>query len=244
MPRLASFVPTKDVKKFFSGPGWSGPGWKDDQHFEGTHKHVRVSVSVTGTLYGVHVEAVDDPSDSEDVTTEDPLKAIAEFLSRDLPGGEHFERMSSSPAALATALAAVASSIGKMVMTKVAAVAALRRLAAAVPRTADSDGRPGLEDLESRARKKGWKVRVKDGPHGEEMKVDVSGIYEATVTVEEIIYAYDFSIGDDPDLAESSTTDDPIRELERWYKRDDVQDAKEDLKAEEMGRGTVRAPEA
>ncbi len=237
MRTIATMVPVRDVRIFFSGKNWSGPGWDGDR-FEGRHENTRVEIEVSGLLYGVSVEAVDDPSDSDEVTTEDPLKAIADFLAKDLPGGEHFERMSSSPESFARAVAAAADSF---IPSLASARALLRRLIAVV-RTADEEGPPTMKDLESKARQKGWKASLKRGPRGEELRIDVSGIYEATVTVEEIVYSYNFALGDMDNLSESSTTDDPIREFERWETSDEVTEARRELRSQQSQNMTVPAP--
>ncbi len=244
-PILSAMVSLEDVRRYFPVKQWGASSWRRDS-FYGTRGPVEVHVRATGKSFGVRIEAVDDPSDSEEVSTEEPLKAIAEFLGRDLPGGEHFERMSFMPEAFARSLAAFADLVGSGSVGRRAAVRMLRRLSAV--RMADSPPKDeGLSDLERDAKAKGWDAKLKKRDGEDVLVIDVSGLYVAEVTLDGMIYEYKFEVADHPDVTGESTTDDPIREFERWIRDPGVQDAIEDLKVSAPPKsgnddGTVRAP--
>jgi len=223
-------VSLEDVRRYFPSKMWGASSWRRDSLY-GSRGPVEVHVKVVGKQFGVHVEAVDDPSDSEDVTTEEPLKAIAEFLGRDIPGGEHFERMSFMPELFARSLVAAAELVGSGAVGRRAAVRMLRRLSSI--RMADSTPQDdSMSDLEKEARAKGWKAALKRGPHGDEkLVIDVSGLYTAEVTLDSMLYEHKFLVEDHPDVTEEGTTEDPIREFERWIRKGEVQDAIDEMKA-------------
>lgn len=238
---ILSVVTEGDLRTYFSGKRWEGPGWKDGS-FEGNVEVVRVKIRKEGLAYWVKVEATDDPSDSEEMSTEKPLKAIADFLGQDIPGGEHFERMSSFPDLLALAIHAAADAILGGGVGRRRAASMVRRLSAA-PAVADSSpsfSEGPMSDLEAQARKKGWKAKLQGGPHGDPvLKIDISGVYEAEVSVDSVMYGYSFEVEGEPSVSEEGTTEDPIREFEKWTKDRDVRDAIKDAQAAVGQRKTV-----
>lgn len=245
-PILSAMVSLEDVRRYFPVKQWGASSWRRDS-FYGTRGPVDVHVRATGKSFGVRIEAVDDPSDSEEVSTEEPLKAIAEFLGRDLPGGEHFERMSFMPEAFARSLAAFADLMGSGSIGRRAAIRMLRRLSSV--RMADAHpGDEGLSDLEKDARAKGWNAKLKRKDGEEVLVIDVSGLYVAEVTLDGMIYEYKFEVEGSPGVTGASTTEDPIREFERWIRDPDVQDAIDEVRSPAPAKpgvgdeGTVPAP--
>jgi hypothetical protein len=236
-------TPLSDVKAYFRGKGWDGH-WSGDS-FEGSVSVVDVKIRPSGKSYSVRIESVDDPSDSDDVTTGEPLKAIADFLGQDIPGGEHFEKMSSFPSFFAHSIAMAAELVGAGMVGRRAAVRMLRRLSSFRP-TADSPmSRPGtdLSDLERDAKKKGWKARLnKDGYGDDVLEIDVSGIYRAEVTLEAVMYDYKFELRGESGVDEKGTTDDPIRDFEKWATKPDVKEALERAQSAGRDQHTVQAP--
>lgn len=243
-PRMSiSAVTVKDLKVYF-GKKWDG-GWKDDSFKGELAGVVDAKIWADGVTYWVKTEAVDDPSDSDETSTEAPLKAIADFLGQDLPGGEHFDRMSSSPVLFAGALRAAAFAIGSGRTGRRVAELIIRRLSsipsyskAAVP------GDDAMSELEEKARKKGWEAKLKTGPDGERvLEIDVSGVYRSEVSMDSIMYGYSFSVRGKPGVSEEGTTEDPIREFEKWGRRDDMKDAVGEAQEDLKDSGTVKAPE-
>lgn len=242
--RVSAMTPLSDVKAYFRGKGWDGYWSKDS--FEGSISVVDVKIKPSGKSYSVKVESVDDPSDSDEVTTGEPLKAIADFLGQDLPGGEHFERMSSIPSFFAHSIAMAADMVGAGVVGRRAAIRMLRRLSSFHPVAESSPGRPGtdLSDLEADAKKKGWKARLTKDSHGDDvLEIDVSGIYRAEVAMEAIMYEYRFELRGESGVDEKGTTDDPIREFEKWTGKPEVKEAVGRAQAAGRDQNTVPAPE-
>lgn len=220
-------TPLSDVKAYFKGRGWEGY-WSGDS-FEGSAGVVDVKIKASGKSYSVSIESVDDPSDSDEMTTGEPLKAIAEFLGQDIPGGEHFEKMSSSPSLFARSLSMAADLLAAGSIGRSAAIRIIRRLSSILPVSESGPGgRPGadLSGLESEARKKGWRASLRKDRHGDDvLEIDVSGIYRAEVVLDAIMYDYKFELRGESSVDESGTTDDPIREFEKWASRPDVKEA-------------------
>ncbi len=245
MNSILSVVTVDDLRTYFSGKRWGGDGWKGDSFDGSIQDVVDVKLWPEGLAYWVKIEAVDDPSDAEEMSTEKPLKAIAEFLGQDLPGGEHFDRMSAAPAWFAQAVEVAATSIRSGSLGRRRAISVLRRLSL-FSRTARSDvpnPKGAIPELEEQARRKGWKVKIKKGEHGDEvLEIDVSGVYRAEVSVDSVMYGYSFAVRG-ADVGEEGKTEDPIREFEKWSKDADVADAAESAREEAVSKRTVQAPE-
>lgn len=235
--RILSVTTMDDLRNYFGrGEVWQSGGWKGET-FEGETRFYQVRLKPIGVNFRVRVEAVDDPSDSEDIVTEEPVKALAEFLGRDLPGGEHFERMASSPDALASVLRLLASSAAsgaepvrlvrrvRRAAAMPGALLALRAVAAAMRAAAGTEDEE-LARIEREMESKGWRVeRTQDDRGLPEIRVDVSGIYEARISFEGVMYEYEFGFRGRPDLSQEGVTDDPIREFQAYYRSDPVEDA-------------------
>ncbi len=248
--RVSALVQLGEVRSYFSGKPFEGK-WDGDS-FTGSVSTVDLKIEATGRTYEVKVESVDDPEDADEVSTSEPLKAIAEFLGRDIPGGEHFERMSSVPAFFAHSIAMAAELVGAGAVGREAAIRMLRRMSSWRPTADSAPSRPGtdLSELEKDAKKKGWKALLKKDSTGDDvLEIDVSGIYRATVVLGSIVYSYDYVVRGEEQVRESGTTDDPIREYEKWAQQDEVREAfrrsrskRSEKKHEEMGK-TRPAPE-
>lgn len=236
-------TPLSDVKAYFRGKGWEGY-WSGDS-FEGSVSVVDVKIKASGKSYSVRIESVDDPSDSDEVTTGEPLKAIADFLGQDIPGGEHFEKMSSFPSFFAHSIAMAAELVGAGMVGRRAAVRMLRRLSSFRPVADSHPQRPGtdLSDLEKDAKRKGWKAKLnKDGYGDDVLEIDVSGIYKAEVTLDAVMYDYKFELRGESSVDEKGTTDDPIRDFEKWAAKPDVKEAFERAQSAGRDQHTVQAP--
>lgn len=243
--RTAKVTSPDEVQKAFGGPKWSGPGWDGDR-FEGSYGPMRVDLEPASILFNLRVQAIDDPSDSEDIVTEDPVKALAEFLGEGIPGSEVFERMSSRPSSASRIIrwtAKEAPSLGRRDAVKI-----LRRIMAAASssprraRTAREQNNPdadALEKLEKRMKEKGWQVRSDDGS----LTVDVSGVFEAQIEVDTTTWSYKFSLPGYDDLTDEGQTDDPIRDFRRWYMSRDVDEAiSEKSREKKQGKEKESAP--
>lgn len=106
---IAAVVTWSDLKNYFGkGSVWKRTDVRDDQ-MSGASKYFSYDIEPKEVIFAYKIEAVDDPSDSEDGTSPNPLKDIAKFLGQGIPGGEFFEKRSSSPDHMVMALRAVAT---------------------------------------------------------------------------------------------------------------------------------------
>lgn len=229
--RISVVVSMDDVQGYFRGDPWrtavregSFIGWSDT---------AEVELKPVGPKFKLHVESVDDPSDSEDFVTDKPMKELAAFLGHDIPGGEHFEKMSSvTPARASRALMALAAMVERSEIGPRMLARKLRTLSipvvAAVQRTADQkkDEEGFISKLRSDMEAKGWKVVQDEDDRGlPTLTVDISGIYEAQVSVEEVTWEFKFQVTGAPETLRKGRTNDPIAEYRRYYKDPDIAEA-------------------
>lgn len=235
--RISVVVSMDDVQGYFRGEPWrtvvregSFIGWSDT---------AEVELRPVGPKFKLHVESVDDPSDSEDFVTDKPMKELAAFLGHDIPGGEHFEKMSSStPARASRALMALAAMVERSELGPKMLARKLRTLSVplvATSRTADQkqDEDGFISKLRSDMEAKGWKVVQEEDDRGlPTLTVDISGIYEASVSVEEVTWEFKFQVTGAPDTLRKGKTNDPIAEYRRYYKDPDIAEAARNVRTD------------
>lgn len=228
--RIAKIVDLKELRGYF-GPGkvWRRQKWTDGGVFEGETKQFVVDLWPVSPTYKVHIEAVDDSSDSEDIVTEKPVEAIVEFLGKNLPGGEYFESMASSPTDFVSALRMAAS--GSVTSSAIRRfIVALELVSDASPSSSES-----LEDISKHMKSKGWKSSMDaDGRGAPVLRIDISGVYEATVQFESHKWGYEFSLRGIPDVKTSGVTDDPISEFQKFYRSDAVSNHTMDVEPDQI----------
>jgi hypothetical protein len=191
------------------------------------------------------VEATDDPSDYDEGTTDDPVKAIARFVGKDIPGGEFFEKMMATPTGVAAVLRRLASqvesrSMGPRVLKRVlkrmymfpASLSAALRPPSRSARTENVADRE-VDNLIQEMRKKGWRAtKTESRKTGLPMvKLDLD-YFEATIEVDSINYEIQYMYEGRRDLAKEQVTDDPIREFRSWYKSKEFEEAEDERRAE------------
>ena len=105
---IAAVVSWDELKTYFGkGSVWKRTDIRDDR-MSGSSRYFSFDIEPKEVVYAYKIEAVDDPSDSEEGTSPNPLKDIAKFLGQGLPGGEFFEKRSSSPDGVSAILRAAA----------------------------------------------------------------------------------------------------------------------------------------
>lgn len=244
--------PAELGRNFGGGPQWQTARW-DGLDFVGSTRFYEVELRAQDPLWHLSVEAADDPSDSEQVTTEDPVKALAEFLSRGLPGGGDFFK---DRAAALRRLAALASSdrpltprgMRRALLAALAAsddlglgdtdVVLTRRIPGGPgkgPSASGPDEAALVGGLLRRMRTKGWEVEQGETNWGAPLlKVDVGGgEYRAEVRVDSMPFSYRFAFKGRDDLTEEGVTDDPIREFKSWFRKPELEEAWEEANAAE-----------
>jgi len=239
---LAATVTIEDLKKFFSGEDWEIK-YASPMAFEAKAKSddVIVSLRAKSFMYHVHVEATDDPSDSDDQVTDEPLQFLVEFLETGSEGDEYLKKLSSSPELFADGLRLIASGIEQGTFGLSRTGMGLRRALMAtdapfflfametICRYAAGEDiqKEEFDDLKKLMVSKGWKVKESQSDAGLlELVVDVSGIYTAKITVESIMWHYSFEYEGMPESKDEGTVDDPIVAFKKFYKLDSTKDAK------------------
>jgi hypothetical protein len=250
MRRHTSAVVTpEDVKKYVSG---KNPNIRVKDAEDGTLTIESSSFEFVfkpkNVKWHVKIEATDDPSDSDEKVTGEPVKFIAGFLGGGIPGGEHFEKMSAGPDELASYLRHIAArmdsgSIGPRRLSCILRRAAiipqidlLRRVIAAVSKTAAGQelSLKEVKKLQDEMEKKGWKVKEGETDYGApQLHVDISGIYDAYVRVDSLPYDYEMNTLGHTDLTEKGETEDPIAIIRNYAKSDKVNEALERSKIEQ-----------
>lgn len=227
----SAVVTVDDLKTYIKGTHATVTE-SDDGSIKVESKKYTFSFKPKGFKYSVKIEATDDPSDADEKVTSDPMKFIAGFLGSDVPGGEHFDKMSSnSPERISFALRKIAfeveaDSIGPKRLSRILRRASIipdmelvYSVFSAASRTAAGleVSKKEIEELSSKMKKKGWKVEESENDIGlPELTVDVSGIYEAKIRVDSIPYDYHLSVNGHSNLDEKGETEDPIKEIREY----------------------------
>jgi hypothetical protein len=206
--------------------------------------------------YRVKIEATDDPSDSDEKVTPDPVKFIAGFLGSDIPGGEFFEKRASTPDGISSLLRRLAAGVecevvGPKRLSRILRRAAvipdfplLVRVILAVSKTAAGQdfSEAEIKKLQNEMKKKGWKVEEGESDVGlPQLTVDVSGIYVATIYVDAIPWKYQLSVKGYPNTMVEGDTDDPIAKIREFVKSEPVEAVLQDF---EMTSGKTESPDS
>lgn len=286
--RTASVVSLSDLEAYFKeykGPMETGgkPSpfkvVKEDGGLGAVNGLFSLHFEPKGAVYHVEVHAVDDPSDSDESTTDEPLKFIGEFTGVSI-------RASVAPDALMKKLRSAAVRLRTGGLTTELAAKELRRALAALRiaagfheldmlryhndapnaddlKLSDKHGqdpdwnaskegpqekgtgpsaRPSgsghqgdsqrevLSKLSKDMRAKGWEFHEDEGDAGlPALKVNIGDEFEAKISVESTPWSYSFSILH-TDVSKEGVADDPLVELRKFFKSEEVAKAKEELR--------------
>jgi hypothetical protein len=200
----------------------------------------------TGAMWYWKMAAVDDPEDSDEGVSDNPIVEIAEFLGADIPGGGYFKNLASNPSELSRVIRKIALRARHTNSKKLANM--IRRVVVAI-NVALVKREPEFVKIQNRAVNKlkkemegqGWRVKeYKDDADLPVLHVNVSDVYEGDIRVESLTYAYKFVVEGEENVTEEGITDDPLGELKSWAKRRDVDRAI--TRAKESGASTLPAP--
>lgn len=253
MHRFA-LVTMGDIKDYFLSTKWQTNTTADGIFKAKNNYNVLVTIEPSHVMYGVTVEAEDDPSDSTHEITDKPLDVITEFLGAGIPGGDIFkQRASTDPDAFAVVLQRLASDIettGDRGLFK-----AIRRLALLLNfdalKSSIANGRAYiasaaaqyfyeryaahptnfrmeeriLDNFKNEAKQKGWKLEITDDePPG--LAMAVHG-FNVKVGIDSIMYDYSFELEGYPESKEEGQVEDPIAEYPKWRNSDKFGEAAE-----------------
>lgn len=244
--RVAAVVSWEDLKTYFKPPIWVDVDFSDNK-FEGRSKYYSVTLEPESVLFDYEITAVDDDLDKEQGVSDDPVSEIVKFLGQGLPGSEFFEQRASNPSFVSNILKKLSSHLVKkketpnrvssilrrtMAVAKIASFeAGLRQAVLRLAMSADK----AFDDLEQKMESKGWDVSRGEAVNGlPEINVNVSGIYDAKISVDSISYSYIFQFKDRSDLTKTGSTTDPIEEFQKFYRSEEISEAKEGDKNKEF----------
>lgn len=249
--RLARVLdPAELGRNFGGGAQWQTARW-DGLDFVGSTRFYEVELRAQDPLWHLRVEAVDDPSDSEEVTASDPVGALADFLARGLPGGGDFfrdraaalRRMAAAlrssapptPRAVARAVFALVAKADDLGLGDTEEVPTRRRGPSSGPSSGPAQGPDETSlvgGLLRKMRQKGWDVSQGETDWGAPLlKVGIGDEYRAEVRVDSMPFSYRFGFKGRPDVSSEGVTDDPIREFKSWYRSPEVEEAWEEANA-------------
>jgi hypothetical protein len=241
---LSAVVTLPDLKDYFKGDHWKKMS-DVDGGIEGKSEAYRISIVQKSAVFLVEIHASDDPSDSETRKTADPVEFITGFLSTG-PGSEDIlKKMSfyADPKFMVTLLRRMANLAESGMKPRDVAMSVRRGAAlmdghrfrpmlSAVVRSARGDDAHASDEvakMQKEMKAKGWKVTQDEDDKGRmKLVVDVSGIYEASIVLDNIVWEYSFEVNEVPDSREAGETEDPIQQFRLFYKKDSTQDAKKE----------------
>jgi len=235
---IAEIVTWDALQSYFGGTGWAHIDIKKDR-MTGSSKNLSFNIEPEKVLFSYHVFNLEDKSDSDEGTSEEPLKDIAKFLSQDLPGGEFFTKRSHRPDIVSNHLRLIASSIS-LNKSRLITSRYLKRMACSLHianmqtkisniistyRFALSPDK-AFKELYDKIKEKGWDVSTSDGKNGNRtLTIRIGDEFEANIEVYGIQYHYIFQVAEHPDLTESGTTNNPIVSFRNYYKSEKVSNA-------------------
>jgi hypothetical protein len=259
---VAATITLDDVKTYFKGEHWH-TNVHEDGSFEGNSRSYHVILKASDEPeFAVKVQAYEDESDKDEAVTDEPMKFLVDFLKTGTAGDQAMQQMAgvfqreanASPQGLSRVLRHWADNVQAERIEPQVLARLLRRasllpdmpttmtvlataiLAARVAAREDIETKE-MQELANNMTKKGWRVKADKNDRGlPELTVDIAGVYEAKIEVDNIPWKYLFEVHEHPDTKAEGVTDDPIAEFRRYYRSDKVQDAKAELK-------TISVPE-
>lgn len=227
------FVTMRDIETYFKGEDWPiSESTGDDFHAEAVW-NFQIDLKRKDSNFQVKIKSPEDPTDSHETVTPDPVQTINDFLSEGISDSEWL-RAASTPNVFSNILRRLARSIDNSNNPSLFKVSKLlRRISlisasdAHVARKTNTEIEPLMKQME----KEGWKVH-KQGDGAETLlKVDVGeGTYNAEISPENIIWEYRIQFKGNDDLTVEGTTDDPIAEYMKWKKNPKVGEAWREFK--------------
>jgi len=186
-----------------------------------------ISVKQHETLFHWTLQAIDDPSDSDEGFAADPLDEILDSLSEETPGRDIWKQYAASPAKLSALLRKLASN-----PTDRKSIVLLKRIAGFL---SAAEARPNLLlDLHQREIQKivrsmetrHWRAsEVQDESGLPAVEFEIGEAYEGKIMLSKILYEYEFSVEKQPAVTEDGVTDDVVGHLKAWLHKPDVDEA-------------------
>jgi hypothetical protein len=246
---IGATVTVDDLTQYFKGKRGIGDEWNSrvrDGLFIAECRTYTVELAPKDVMYAVEVSAYDDPSDSDSKVTDDPVEFLVDFLGTGTSGDDFFKKRSSmQPDDLRDVLVHLSEGIdsGRVGPRKLARVIrraiimtdvdAVRRIFAAALRFAESRDEFELKDLaklKAEMSENGWKASVDEDDRGlPALTVDIGGVYKAKVTIDHILWHYNYDVNG-TNVHDEGVTDDPISAFREFYRSEEVKKAKSEQK--------------
>lgn len=230
--KISSIVTLPEIKNWFKGEFWDSSTIEGDT-FYAHSSNIEASVSPKSILFFVSISSEEDSSDSDEIVTEDPISFISDFLSTGTAGDEFFNRHSS--------VREIISSLYKSSSKEEMLIASkkLRRSVASLEfkynqdiilsaiRSVVGTEVDNFDKIKEKIKKMGWKVRDEiGGPNGHPaIAIDISGIYEAKIEIDSILWEYSFILKGEESTRENGFSNDPIDAYKKWLKSPNIKEA-------------------
>ncbi len=191
----------------------------------------RLKLKAVMTIYHWIAQSVEDLNDKDEGYSSEPTEDIINFMIGDIPGNAFLEKYASCPVVF---LERLAEAIEHEKNDPRVASAVLKRLSNLV-KFVRTNPRPVLmalhkdeiEKLSIEMSRKGWNfVHVTDDSGLPALEFDVGDRYWGKIMLSDIVYDYEFSIDEYPDVTESGSANDIEERLRMWVRRDDVNTAR------------------
>jgi hypothetical protein len=263
-----SIVTKKDIENYFKGDDWRL--FPDGDGFKASGDFAELILKPVKTIFNVKIESIDDPIDSAEEETENPIKFIVKYLQTDTEGDEVFRKMSSCPQNVSYILLLLASELDKNRIGPRALVKNLNKISAwmspkgidlpkppkvpsdfdvlkdySAEHTYEGDDNTEKSSIHSKhpspkndqtlgelnkqlseMKSKGWNAKLNE----DKITVNIQDLFTAEVSIEKIIWQYEFQIRGFEDSKKSGETEDPIGEFRRYYRNPEVYAAYEEAK--------------
>jgi hypothetical protein len=200
---------------------------------------VKLEIRPEEILYEVNVHAIDDPSDSVEEISHNPMETIAEFVEGDLPGS--ILTSSVKPADVSKLLKHIASRISTESQLRPTRKI-IRRLAALISSLALKEDlkikiaqgptefeKTTIGNLKKKMKEKGWNVME---PEEGKLLVNVGDQFEGEIIVDTILWDYSIEVIGNKKLKESVKTDDPISAIKKFMTGTEVNEIVKEAKFE------------
>lgn len=235
--RANRVVTIQDLKAYFSGEKWRMEELTDSA-ITVHSPYYDVKVSAKSFQFRVKIAAEDDPTDSEEKVTSDPLSFLEKFLSAGAGGS--YSQVASSPKAFSRAISVLASKIERGEVSKQDCLKKLRRLmisssAPVIEKmisficrcAAEQDiEKEELMDMMKSMKSKGWDVSESEDTRTglPIISVDISGIYTAAISIDSIAWTYRFEVRGYPESAHEGESADPRDEFRKFFRDPKVEE--------------------
>lgn len=230
--KVAAIVTFPDIQKWFKGEFWDSSSLDGDT-FHARSSNIEALVKPSSVMFHISVKSYEDPLDSDEIVTEDPIKFLSDFLKTGTEGDEYFNVESSSIKSLVDSLHQ--QNLGEIIKT----VKKLRRSIASLEFQSNQRTILGairsfigseidtLEDIKKVIKKMGWKVREgKESPNGQpSLIIEISDEYEAIIEIDSILWEYNFVLKGNEATREKGFSNDPIDAYRKWLKSPKLKEA-------------------